>query len=58
MLNSKSKLLAALAQTTSEANIQKHLQEAASIGSTSSPSIVEEEEEDTIYDLNDSFLDS
>ena len=57
-LNSKSKLLAALAQTTSEADFQKLLQEAASVGSTSSPSIVEEEDEDTIYDLNDPFLDS
>ena len=31
-LNSKSKLLAALAQTTSEANFQKLLQEAVSVG--------------------------
>ena len=57
-LNSKSKLLVALAQTTSEADFQKLLQEATSVGSTSSPSIVEEEDEDTIYDLNDPFLDS
>ena len=57
-LNSKSKLLAALAQTTLEADFQKLPQEAASVGSTSSPSIVQEEDEDTIYDLNDPFLDS
>ena len=57
-LNSKSKLLAALAQTTSEDDFQKLLQEVASVGSTSSPSIVEEEDEDTIYDLNNPFLDS
>ena len=40
-----------------EADFQKLLQEAASVGSTSSP-IVEEEEEDMIYDLNDPFLHS
>lgn len=60
-LNDKSKLLAALAQTTSEADFQKILALTASSSSLSTsppPSVEDEAEEELDYDLNDPYLDS
>lgn len=59
-LNEKSKLLAALAQTTFEANFQKILALTVlnSSSSASPPPPSEEAQEEPEYDLDNPFLDS
>ena len=61
-LNDKSKLLAALAQATTDADFQRLLSTAVNASSSSkspSSSIQEDEEQvDPEYDLDDPFLDS